>query len=284
MQHDLGHPEVILRPDVMGTTDGFSKYPYIRESRRLVARGRVVEQDIVDEYQRGPRARWFDDAIATGFYMVDIHPCGANERGSMMMPRPFQVPLAALLPKERINFLPAGKALGVTHLTNGAFRLHPIEWMVGEAAGTIAALSLDGSQPGIREVQRDLAVAGVPIVWFDDLSVTDPSFAAIQFAAIQGLYPLGPDLHAAPDAPVTRAEAAVALAAWAGERLGREEAIRRAVERGWMAADHRNWFHPDLPLLWTDIREGRLPRPMPPANPQAGPVRRRQLADRLTPK
>ena len=142
LQHDLGHPELKLRPDVMDTADGFSKYPYIRESRRMIARGRVIEQDIVEEYQPGPRARWFDDSIGTGFYMVDIHPCGANERGRMMMPRPFQIPMAALLPQEAVNFLPAGKNIGVTHLTNGAFRLHPIEWMVGEAAGTIAALAI----------------------------------------------------------------------------------------------------------------------------------------------
>ena len=54
LQHDLGHPELTLRPDVMDTADGFSKYPYIRESRRLLARGRVVEQDIVEEYQARP--------------------------------------------------------------------------------------------------------------------------------------------------------------------------------------------------------------------------------------
>ncbi len=33
----LGAPELRLRPDVMGTTDGFSMHPYIRESRRIRA-------------------------------------------------------------------------------------------------------------------------------------------------------------------------------------------------------------------------------------------------------
>ncbi len=63
-----------LRKDEMGTADGFSKYPYIRESRRMLARGRITEQDIVEEFQAGPRAQSFDDSIGTGFYMVDIHP------------------------------------------------------------------------------------------------------------------------------------------------------------------------------------------------------------------
>jgi hypothetical protein len=96
----------------------------------------------------------------------------------MMMPRPFQIPMAALLPRENINFLPAGKNIGVTHLTNGAFRLHPIEWMVGEAAGTIAALAIArGAVPPAAVVQEDLARAGVPLVWFDDLPVDHTDFA-----------------------------------------------------------------------------------------------------------
>ena len=278
MQHDLGHPELLFRRDLMGSADGFSKYPYIRESRRMLARGRVVEQDIVDEFQPGPRARWFDDSVGTGFYMVDIHPCGANEKGHMMMPRPFQIPLAAMQPKEAVNFLAAGKTIGVTHLTNGAFRLHPIEWMIGEAAGTVAALNLQRAGTGLEEIQRDLAGQGIPIVWFDDLPVTDPDFAAIQFAAMRGMYPLGSDLHASPDAPMTRGEAAVALAAWKGERLNRDAAIRRVTEMGWMAVDHRNWFHADLPLLWSDLRVEGLSM----VKPQASPVRRRQFAARLT--
>ncbi len=278
LQHDLNHPELMLRPDVLDTSDGLSKYPYIRESRRMIARARVVEQDIVEETQAGPRARWFDDSIGTGFYMVDIHPCGANERGRMTMPRPFQIPMGALLPKADTNFIAAGKNIGITHLTNGAFRLHPIEWMIGEAAGAIAALAIErGAIPAARVVQQELAQAGVPLVWFDDLPVDHPAFAAIHMAALNGMYPLGSDLHASPDAPVTRAEAAMIIAAHFGERLARDAAIRRAIERGWMATDHRNWFHPDLPFLWTDWRDNPLAGPLPP-----GPVKRSAMALRLT--
>ena len=264
-------PELALRADAMGTADGFSKYPYIRESRRMVARTRVIEQDIVDEYQPGPRAKWFGDSIGTGFYMVDIHPCGANEHGRMRMPRPFQIPISALLPREAVNFLPASKNIGVTHLTNGAFRLHPVEWNIGEAAGVMASLWIEsGKEPESEAVQRALAERGVPMVWFDDLGAGDADFAAIQLAALRGIYPLG-TLHASPDAPVTRGEAAVAIAAYFGRRLGQKEAIALAVEKGWMAVDHRNWFHEDLPFYWTDWRVGEIKR-------RGGPVRRRELA------
>ncbi len=292
LQHDVprdgggnGYPELTLRPDAMETADGMSKYPYIRESRRMVARGRVVEQDIVDEYQAGPRARWFADSVGIGFYMVDIHPCGANEHGRMRMPKPFQIPMEALLSLEPVNFLPAGKSLGVTHLTNGAFRLHPVEWNVGESAGTMASLFLEGgATPEPATLQRELARRGVPMVWFDDLGSDHPAFAAIQLAALRGVYPLDANgLHASPDAPVTRAEAAVAAAAFFGGRLSQSAAVSYVLEKGWMAADHRNWFHPDLPFYWTDWREAKFPGPMPALRvTRNGPVRRRELAERLS--
>src|ERR1051325_11079834 len=135
----------------------------------MVARTRIIEQDILDEYQTGPRARWFGDSVGVGFYMVDIHPCGANEKGRMMMPKPFQIPMGALIPEGVGNLLAAGKSLGVTHLTNGAFRLHPVEWNVGEAAAAMASLAIEtGAPPARAAVQAVLAKAGVPLVWFDD--------------------------------------------------------------------------------------------------------------------
>ena len=275
-----GYPELRLRPEVMGTGDGLAKYPYIRESRRIIPRsGRVVEQDIVAEYQSGSRAKWTEDSVGTGFYMVDIHPCGANERGRMMMPRPFQIPMSALRPQGVTNFLAAGKNIGVTHLTNGAFRLHPIEWNVGEAAAMMASLSLAGKK--LDEVQPELAGAGVPLVWFDDLPVDHPAFAAIHRAAVRGAYPLNSyDLHASPEAPIMRREAAAALARHFG--VSTTDAAPLAVNRGWMAVDHRNWFHGDLPLYWTDLREKTFPVPLAELRAtRTGPVTRAEFAVRI---
>ena len=48
-----------------------------------------------------------------------------------------------MIPVRVENLLPGGKNLGVTHITNGAFRVHPVEWNVGEAAGILAAFCLE---------------------------------------------------------------------------------------------------------------------------------------------
>jgi hypothetical protein len=277
LQADLKAPGLKLRVDQMGTADGLAQMPYIRESRRLRAQGMVREQDIVFENSPRARAVLFPDSVGTGFYMVDIHPCGANEKGRMMMPKPFQIPLSAMTPKDLTNFLPASKNLGVTHLTNGAYRLHPIEWNIGEAAATVASLRLKG-EGSTAAVQSELARAGIQLFWFDDLPESHPAFAAIQIAAIQGWYPVRfDDLHASPDSPITRGEAARGLAARynvAGD------AVKAVVEKNWMAVDHRNWFHADLPLYWTDIR---IPGFGPPSPKRSGPVTRGEFFQRLVP-
>lgn len=121
------------------------------------------------------------------------------------------------------------------------------------------------------------------MVWFDDVASNHPAFTAIQLAALRGAYPLERNtLHASPDAPVTRAEAAIALAAYFGKRLNAKEAISYALEHGWMAADHRNWFHADLPFYWTDWRENKLPGQLPALHSnRTGPVKRSEMVVRL---
>ena len=51
---------------------------------------------------------------------------------------PFQIPLGALIPVRMKNLLPVCKNIGTTHITNGCYRLHPVEWNIGESAGCLA--------------------------------------------------------------------------------------------------------------------------------------------------
>ncbi len=295
LQTEAEGRELRLAPDALGSPDGMSKYPYIRESRRIVARQRIVEQDLTIDFQKGARARWWPDSIGLGMYMVDIHPCGRGERGKMVMARPFQIPLGALIPLGSQNFLPAGKNIGTTHITNGAHRLHPIEWNIGESAATLAAFTLRqgvsiqqvaASAPLTRRYQGELLGQGIGLVWFDDLPLSHPDFRAIQMLALEGIYPLNDrDLHASPEALVTRGEAAAMLGRLFAKPEGSESKVpidvppdhhaRRfiwtALQQGWMAVDHRNWFHPDLPMVWADLR-------LPGVPDRPGPVTRAEYA------
>ncbi|HLJ59504.1 MAG TPA: FAD-dependent oxidoreductase, partial [bacterium] len=118
-----GYPELRLRPDVMGSADGLSQVPYVREGRRLRARSTIVERDIAAHAHPESRAARFDDAVGIAFYPIDLHGCG--DRTTDIDTKPFQIPLGALVPARTSNLLPAAKNIGTTHITNGAYRLHP---------------------------------------------------------------------------------------------------------------------------------------------------------------
>lgn len=188
-----GAPELALRRDAMGTADGVSRYPYIRESRRIVARRTIVEQDVSAAFQSGPRAAPFDDAVGIGWYPIDIHRAGPEDVGVSCRTRPFQIPLGALIPSRTANLIAGAKNLGATHITNGCYRLHPVEWNIGEAAGALAAWCVrEGIPPEavrsrrLAAFQDSLLAQGVPVAWVSDIGVADPEFAAIQRRVLRG--------------------------------------------------------------------------------------------------
>ncbi len=151
-----------LRPDLVGTADGLAKRPYIRESRRIRADFTVVEQHIAKAAREeiakrtggDVSAEHFADSVGIGYYRLDLHPSTGGDNYIDMAALPFQIPLGSLLPRRMENLLPACKNLGVTHLTNGCYRLHPVEWNIGEAAGALAAFCLREKEPP-RKIRQD---------------------------------------------------------------------------------------------------------------------------------
>ena len=157
----LGWPGLRLRGDVMGTTDGMAKYPYIRESRRIKALFTVLEEHVGAENRKlvageeeGKKAADFYDSVGVGYYHIDLHPSSAGDNYIDFGSLPFQIPLGALIPQRMNNLLPANKNIGTTHITNGCYRLHPVEWSIGEAVGCLAAFAGMKKVPA-REVREN---------------------------------------------------------------------------------------------------------------------------------
>ena len=198
-----GFPNILLRPDVMGSVDGLSKHPYIRESRRIRAVRTIVEQDVAVGHQKGPRAAHFDDSVGVGWYPIDIHQVSEDKVGTSTRTRPFQIPLGALIPARVENLIAANKSIGTTHITSGCYRLHPVEWNIGESAGALAAYALQTGRPPrevhrdkglLRSFQRGLIHEGVPLCWVIDVPVTSGDFAAVQRLVMAGGYGSGRDI------------------------------------------------------------------------------------------
>jgi hypothetical protein len=148
-----GWPGLRLRPDVMGTDDGLAQEPYHREGRRILPVTRVVEQDLSLAVRGAHGARRYRDSVGVGMYRIDLHPSTGGDNYIDVGAEPFELPLGALLPRRVRNLLAGGKDIGTTHVTNGCYRLHPVEWNAGEVAGLLAAHCLrTGHEP--HEVQE----------------------------------------------------------------------------------------------------------------------------------
>ena len=171
-----GYPGLRLRADVMGTRDGLAKHPYIRESRRIRAELTVLEQHVgVEARHPTEGAETFADSVGIGSYRIDLHPSTRQRTYVDISSWPFQLPLGALIPIRAENLLPACKNIGVTHITNGCYRLHPVEWNIGEVAGALAAYCLThrlvprqvrSTAAHLADFQRVLtSVLGIELAW-----------------------------------------------------------------------------------------------------------------------
>jgi len=176
-----GWPGLRLRKDIMGTEDGLSKYPYIRESRRIKAMFTVKEEHVgaanrlmVAGKPAGTKSADFYDSVGVGSYHIDLHPSSKGQNYIDFNSLPFQIPLGALLPQRMKNLLPANKNIGTTHITNGCYRLHPVEWSIGEAVGSLVAFALSKkitpeavreNKDRLQEFQHFIEAQGIETKW-----------------------------------------------------------------------------------------------------------------------
>jgi FAD dependent oxidoreductase len=171
-----------LRKDIVDTDDGLAKTVYVRESRRIRAEFTVLEQHVGTEMRAATlkvpleevSAEKFSDSVGVGSYRIDLHPSAGGTNYIDISSLPFEIPLGALIPKRMENLLPACKNIGTTHITNGCYRLHPVEWNIGEAAGALAAYSVAkkmtpravrNQKEEIEEFRRGLVRQGFELSW-----------------------------------------------------------------------------------------------------------------------
>jgi len=149
----------------------------LRRRRFLKTLGTAATEFLARKYQRSRDevvAEPFKDSVGIGSYRIDLHPstdgCNYLDISSV----PFQIPLGAWLTQRMESLLPACKNIGVTHISNGCYRLHPVEWNIGEAVGTLAAFCLRqrttpravrNRPDSLQDFQNLLTQQGVPLSW-----------------------------------------------------------------------------------------------------------------------
>ena len=124
------------------------------------------------------KAKSYHDSVGIGHYQIDLHPTTEGDNYIDFPALPFELPLGSLIPIKIKNLIAGCKNIGTTHVTNGCYRLHPVEWNIGEVAGHLAAKCLieKSSPQEIRNNQKKLTTFqdtliknGVEIRWPDEV-------------------------------------------------------------------------------------------------------------------
>lgn len=152
--------------------DWIGQVPGKRESRRIMGQYLMTEHDPIN-------CTKFEDEIAFGGWFIDLHTPGGllaenSEPTSLTYSTftdysvksyagPYGIPLRCLLSKDIDNLMMAGRNVSVTHAALGTVRVMNTTALMGQAAGTAAALSLkngvsiqEAPTKIIREIQQQL--------------------------------------------------------------------------------------------------------------------------------
>lgn len=134
--------------------------PGKRESRRIIGRYFMTEHDLL-------RGTVFPDEAAYGAWPLDLRNTGGllaekpvpdlpAESFALAEVTPYGIPLRCLIARDLDNLLMAGRNISVTHACLGSMRVMGTAAVLGQAAGTAAALALERSRP-VHRIPDELA-------------------------------------------------------------------------------------------------------------------------------
>jgi lysophospholipase L1-like esterase len=133
-----------LPKDEFQDTGHFPFQLYIRESRRMLGKYILREQDLTENRQK-------KDGICSGNYGIDCHGVqfimvGGKriiERTRHRYVEPYDIPYSSIVPIEPGNLI-VPVCLSATHVAYCSLRMEPVFMMIGHAAGKAAHLALAG--------------------------------------------------------------------------------------------------------------------------------------------
>nr|WP_246238762.1 FAD-dependent oxidoreductase [Paenibacillus anseongense] len=153
--------------------DWVGQVPGKRESRRIMGEYFMTEHDPINRTV-------FEDEIAYGGWFLDLHTPGGllaptsepasaegySETSDYAIKSycgPYGIPLRILLAKDMDNLMMAGRNVSVTHAALGTVRVMATTALMGQAAGTSAAIALKNgismkevTTKAMKEVQQNL--------------------------------------------------------------------------------------------------------------------------------
>lgn len=198
-EHDIVHDNEMIRDELWAAIYGIWDYiknsgkfdadnmalewvgalPGKREYRRFLGGHVLTQNDIMDQVE-------FPDRVAIGGWSIDLHPprgmyapeAGSKHRHAKGV---YHIPYRSLFSRNVDNLLLAGRDISATHVAFGSTRVMATCAVIGEGAGTAAALchsrsitpaelAADHTDELVRTLLRqDASVLGLPLDDPDDL-------------------------------------------------------------------------------------------------------------------
>ena len=162
IQHDPTDPFAISRAEMLGRRQVAEMMTFLRTHSKAFDRSTLISMPAhigvresrklkgvhILNAEELKSCKEFDDAIAFGCYMIDIHnPSGTGTQYYRFKDDEFyQIPYRCLLPKEYTNLLATGRCISATHEAHSAIRIMPICACLGEAAGIAAATAFQSGK------------------------------------------------------------------------------------------------------------------------------------------
>jgi len=166
---------------------------YVREGRRMVSEYVMTQANCES-------TRTVDDSVGLASYAMDSHFCQrvvVEEDGKMTVrneggfghgcPMPYPVSYRSIVPKKKecVNLL-APVCLSSSHVAYGSIRMEPVFLILGQSAGTAAALAIDEGiavqDLDYEKLKARLEEGGQRLVWLEEplagLVVDDPAAKA----------------------------------------------------------------------------------------------------------
>ena len=192
IQHQLGFKNLGLADDEFPTHDKLPLIPYHRESRRVKGLVRFDVKHIAKPFESS--IPLYRTGIAVGDYPIDHHHkknIKAPQHLDFYPVPSFNIPLGSLIPQHVSGLIIAEKSISVSNVVNGTTRLQAIAILIGQAAGTLAALSvqqnLDAQAIPVRKVQLGLLNSNAYIMPYYDVSHSHSHFVAAQKIGATGI-------------------------------------------------------------------------------------------------
>lgn len=120
----------------------------VRETRRIRGLYTLTQDDVL-------AGGVFDDVIARASCPIDIHGSDHDGRGAYeALKRSYGIPYRSLVTQETQNLIVAGRPISADRAAHSSLRRMAPGFAIGEAAGTAAALAVDGGDTRAMDIAR----------------------------------------------------------------------------------------------------------------------------------